>query len=238
VNVDGVAAASLSPDPGEKVIRVFIVASVRLYREGLAAVLQRESGIEVVRAVADVGAFFRDPPCDAADVALLDMTVDGSFAAARRVSSVGSRPRIVAVAIPDAEDPVIACAEAGVHGYVTDDEPLDELFAAVESAARGEARCSPRVAAVLLRRIRSVAHLASPREAARLTSRELEIVSLIAQGLTNKEIAARLTIELPTVKNHVHNILAKVGVTHRAEAVHRIWSGGLLQPAAPVLAQD
>jgi two-component system, NarL family, nitrate/nitrite response regulator NarL len=221
VNVDGVAAASLSPDPGEKVIRVFIVASVRLYREGLAAVLQRESGIEVVRAVADVGAFFRDPPCDAADVALLDMTVDGSFAAARRVSSVGSRPRIVAVAIPDAEDPVIACAEAGVHGYVTDDEPLDEL-----------------VAAVLLRRIRSVAHLASPREAARLTSRELEIVSLIAQGLTNKEIAARLTIELPTVKNHVHNILAKVGVTHRAEAVHRIWSGGLLQPAAPVLAQD
>jgi DNA-binding NarL/FixJ family response regulator len=208
------------------VIRVFIVASVRLYREGLANVLAREPGIEVVRAAADVGSFFADPPCEGADVALLDVTVDGSLAAVRRASSLGEVPRIVAVAIPEDEQQVIACAEAGVHGYVTSDEPLSDLLVAIESAARGEARCSPRVAAALLHRVRAVAHAASPGLAARLTSRELQIVALIAQGLSNKEIAGRLTIELPTVKNHVHNILGKLGVSHRAEAVHRLWSGG------------
>lgn len=210
-------------------IRVFIVASVRLYREGLADVLGRQPGIDVCCAAADVSSFFDNPPCDGADVALLDITVEGSLAAVRRASSRVDAPRIVAVAIPDDDREVIACAEAGVVGYVTCDEPLTDLLHAIESAARGEAHCSPRIAATLLHRVRALAQAATPvprasELASLLTSRELEIVALIAQGLSNKEIAARLTIELPTVKNHVHNILGKLGAKQRAEAVRRIWS--------------
>jgi two-component system nitrate/nitrite response regulator NarL len=205
---------------------VCVVASVRLYREGLADLLGRDPSLAVVCVAADVGSFFADPPCDGAEIALLDMSVDGSLAAVRRSSSLGDVPHVIAVAVPDDEHQVIACAEAGVHGYVTCDEPLSELLGAIESAARGEARCSPRVTAVLLRRLRALAP-AAPAAAVRLTSRELEVVALIAQGLSNKEIATRLRIEVPTVKNHVHNILGKLGVRHRAEAARRVWDSGL-----------
>jgi len=222
-----------SPFIPSREVTVFLVATVRLYREGLADALGREDGIRVVRADAEVGPFFDDPPCEGADVALLDMTVEGSLAAVQRASSVGDSPRIVAVAIPDDDQQVIACAEAGIHGYVTWDEPLIELTAAVRSAARGEARCSPRVAAVLLHRVRALRHMESPGAVTHLTSRELEIVALIAQGLSNKEIAARLRLGLPTVKNHVHNILSKLGVNRRSEAVRRVWSRG---PAATQIA--
>jgi two-component system nitrate/nitrite response regulator NarL len=231
VNVHRVAAASPAPpsDADGAPIRVFIVASVRLYREGLAAVLDQQCGIDVGVA-GDVRAFFDDPPCGGADVTLLDMTVAGSLAAVRRVSSLGDVPRVVAVAVPDDDDyQVIACAEAGVHGYVTRDEPLNDLLHAVESAARGEAPCSARVSRALLKRVRSVAQQPDARsssDARRLTARELEIVALIAQGLSNKEIATRLTIERATVKNHVHNILGKLGVDDRAAAVHRVWNAG------------
>jgi two-component system, NarL family, nitrate/nitrite response regulator NarL len=228
-----------SPFSPSRQITVFLVATVRLYREGLADALEREDGIRVVQADAEVGRFFDDPPCEGADVALLDMTVDGSLAAVQRASSLGEVPRIVAVAIPDDDHQVIACAEAGVHGYVTCDEPLSELTAAVRSAARGEARCSPRVAAVLLHRVRALRHVASPGAATHLTSRELEVVALIAQGLSNKEIAARLKLGLPTVKNHVHNILGKLGVSRRGDVVRHVWSGGpAARQIAPVPAGD
>jgi two-component system, NarL family, nitrate/nitrite response regulator NarL len=210
-------------------ITVFLVVSVRLYREGLADVLGRQDGVSIVRAAAEVGAFFDDPPCEGADVALLDMNVEGSLAAVQRASSVGNGPRIVALAIPDDDHQVIACAEAGVHGYVTRDEPLSELTLAIRSAARGEARCSPKVAATLLHRVRTLRHVASAGAPAHLTSRELEIVALLAEGLSNKEIAARLNLGLPTVKNHVHNILGKLGVSRRSDVVRQVWNGG---PAA------
>jgi DNA-binding NarL/FixJ family response regulator len=232
VNVHRVAAASRSPssDADGAPIRVFIVASVRLYREGLATVLRQGGRIDV-EVAGEVRRFFDDPPCGGADVALLDMTVAGSLAAVRRVSSLGDAPRVVAVAVrDDDEHQLIACAEAGVHGYVTCDEPLDDLRQAVERAARGEAPCSPRVARALLLRVRSVAQSTEREPSAdvpRLTARELEIVALIAQGLSNKEIATRLTIERATVKNHVHNILGKLGVRDRAAAVHRVWDRGL-----------
>jgi len=103
------------------------------------------------------------------------------------------------------------------------DGTLADLRAVIESVARGEVVCSPRIAASLLRRI---ADLAAEREPPppelRLTSREIEIVELIDQGLSNKEIAQRLSIALPTVKNHVHSILDKLHVHRRAEAAARL----------------
>jgi DNA-binding NarL/FixJ family response regulator len=127
--------------------------------------------------------------------------------------------KIIALGVEDDEDIVLACAEAGVSGFVPPEGTLDDLLATVESVRRGEILCSPRTAGVLLRR---VASLAGNRDSAwielRLTRRELQIVQLIDEGCSNKEIARLLTISLATVKNHVHNILEKLDVTRRSEA--------------------
>ena len=114
---------------------------------------------------------------------------------------------------------MLPLAEAGIAGWVTREASVDDLRATVASAAAGEAVFSPRLAASLLRR---VAALASERrvgaQATPLTRRQREILALIDEGLSNKEIARRLSIEVATVKNHVHNILEKLEVTRRAEA--------------------
>jgi two-component system nitrate/nitrite response regulator NarL len=201
-------------------IGVYIVAAVRLYREGLALALDGEASIAERGSSADVGPLSDDPPCAGADVVLLDMAVPGSRAAVRSVTRRSAFPRIVALAVDDDEDDVIALAEAGVHGYMTREDPLSGLVGVIQSAARGEAPCSPRVAAALLNRVRARARVGPrARDGAALTARETEIVSLVAEGLSNKEIASRLHLQLPTVKNHVHNILSKLGVKGRAEAV-------------------
>ena len=140
---------------------------------------------------------------------------------------LAARPdlKIVALAVPELEPELMQWVEAGIAGYVTEDAELDDLVEAIRSAARGEAACSPKMTAALIRRI---AVLSSQRKKTRpvdaLTSREREVMALLEQGLSNKEIARRLSIQLSTAKNHVHNILEKLGATRRAEAVAEVAS--------------
>jgi two-component system, NarL family, nitrate/nitrite response regulator NarL len=200
------------------VIRVVILAGIRLYREGLAEILRQREGIEVVTTAAsgepEIGSIRAIVP----DVVLLDMAMLDSAATVRALLQVVPGIKIIALAVPDTESHVVACAEAGIAGYVSRDGSVDDLVAALESASRGEALCSPRIVAGLLRRVAALALPGEPEPPRRLTRREVEVVELIDQGLTNKEIARRLVIELSTVKNHVHNILEKLGVSHRGEA--------------------
>jgi DNA-binding NarL/FixJ family response regulator len=202
-------------------VRVFVVASVRLYEEGLADVLARDprflvsgtartvpEGLERMRALAE-------PP----HVALLDLGRPDGLAAARALREELPGVRQIALGIAEVEPDVIAWAEAGVDGFVSREASLDDLMATAVTVAEGETLCSPRVAAALLRRVASMARDGAPVIAhAPLTAREHEIVGLIDEGLSNKEIAMRLRIELPTVKNHVHNLLEKLHVRRRGEA--------------------
>jgi DNA-binding NarL/FixJ family response regulator len=126
--------------------------------------------------------------------------------------------RVIALNVPDDEAIVIACAEAGISGYVTEDSTLSDLVSAIECASRGELHCSPRVAATLVRRLASVSRGSLRVHVADLTAREREILELVAEGLSNKQIAARLHIGLATVKNHVHHILEKLQVQSRSAA--------------------
>jgi DNA-binding NarL/FixJ family response regulator len=203
-------------------IRVAIVAEIRLYREGLAEMLLGEPGLEVVATAAGaddaVPALRKELP----DVVLLDMAPPDNAWLVRALAAAVPGTRVVALAVPESEDEVLACAEAGVVGYVTREGSVEDLVAAIESASRGEVLCSPRMAASLFQRVATLALERSPASIeSRLTGRELEILDLIDQGLSNKEIARRLTIELSTVKNHVHNILEKLNVSRRAEAAAR-----------------
>jgi two-component system nitrate/nitrite response regulator NarL len=201
--------------------RVLVVARMRFYRDGIAAALSADSRFEVVGCAADVSEAVASFDSLRPDVVLLDLAGEDPPAHVRRLLERSPTARVVALGVTESEGDVLPLAEAGVAGYVTRDGSVEDLLATVESIADGETICSPRMAATLLRR---VALLARQRDASetglerRLTSRELQIVALIDEGLSNKEIAIKLKIELPTVKNHVHHILEKLHVHRRGEA--------------------
>jgi DNA-binding NarL/FixJ family response regulator len=203
------------------VIRVFIVARVRLYREGLAAMLPRRDGVTLVGTAESWAACADELRALKPDVVLVDMAVADGANAIREIVTGADGVKVVALAVSESERDVIAYAEAGVSGYVTREESLDDLVAAVESAARGQVTCSPRVAAALLRRVTALSNPSPSESDSRLTRREAEIAALLDEGLSNKEIAQRLCIELATVKNHVHSILEKLDVHSRFEVAQR-----------------
>lgn len=201
-------------------IRAVIIAEVRLYREGLARLIGAEDDIDVIGIA----------PCwsDALplvrrlqpDLVLLDLSLGEGRAAVAALRAAAPDVKAVALSIADAETDVISWAEVGIAGYVTREDSLTTLVDVLRSVARDEMPCSPRMAATLLRQVGVLAaSTAPPGRSVDLTSRELEVVALIERGLSNKEIAGELTIEVATVKNHVHNILEKLQVRRRSEAV-------------------
>jgi two-component system, NarL family, nitrate/nitrite response regulator NarL len=203
------------------VIRVLIVGDIRLYREGLADILSRRPTITVVGSASSREEGVALAAELTADFVLLDMAMPDSLGTVRAFRAAVRAARVVALGVPEVEREVIDCAEAGVAGYVTRDRSLADMVEAVESAARGEALCSPAMTATLMRRVEALAAERSPGRSP-LTPRELEIVRLIDDGLSNKQIAHQLCIEIATVKNHVHHILEKLRVQRRSEAAARV----------------
>jgi two-component system, NarL family, nitrate/nitrite response regulator NarL len=210
-------------------IRVLLIADIRLYREGLAGVLERVDGMTVV-AVADDPATALQAALDCGpDVIVVDAAMVAARDALRELASASSA-RLVALDVPATEAAMVEYAESGVVGYITRDGSLDDVVRTIRAACSGDVSCEPVLMARLVHGIRSAAVCARdearpPSSASedRLTARELQIADLIAfEGLSNREIAARLVTELPTVKNHVHNILAKLGVTRRGQVATRL----------------
>jgi two-component system nitrate/nitrite response regulator NarL len=201
--------------------KICIVADTRLYRDGLARCLAGKydvvggasDGNDAVHGVLDLRP----------ELVLMDMAILDSAPTVRAIVDLDSRVKVVALAVPETEGHVLACAEAGISGYVPREASLWDLIATVDSVAKGEAMCSPRIAGGLFRRIAMLAAERQPDSPhTTLTRREAEVVDLINQGLSNKEIAGRLFIEVATVKNHVHNILEKLQVHRRGEAAARM----------------
>jgi DNA-binding NarL/FixJ family response regulator len=214
------------------VIRVVIVGEMRLYREAISQVLARHPRIRVTGSTAGSAKAEHLLAQCRTDVVLVDMATADSLAIIRALVAGAPDVNVIALGLAEHEPDVIACAEAGISGYVTRDASLDDLAATIESVARGEMPCSPGVAATLLRRITALAAQQDVQPAdVSLTRRELQILDLIDEGLSNKEIAERLFIEVATVKNHVHNILEKLNVQRRGEAAARARMSGLATSA-------
>jgi two-component system nitrate/nitrite response regulator NarL len=204
-------------------VRVLVVAEVRLYREALAASLQEQSTLDVIGVASTIDDVLAAVAASAPDVIVVDVAMRNSLTMVRTIRERVPTSRVIAFAIEEVDHEILLYAEAGVVGYVSSECTLDDLVTTIECAARGELRCSPKTAAVLLRRVASASRMEAVESAVSvLTMREREIIGLIEQGLSNKEIAARLCIEVATVKNHVHNILEKLKVSTRGEAVARI----------------
>ena len=194
-------------------IRVLVVSDVLLYREGIARGLTQLGRLKIVGAAsgaeaeAMLGAI-------AVDAILLDASAPESLHVARQLRASLPDLPIVGFGIGNAASSV-ACAEAGLIGFVGRDGTLAELERAVEQAIAGEVGCSPKLVAMLCRRVAALSGTSVPARPA-LTRRERQISALVSEGLSNKEIAIELRIGPATVKNHIHNILEKLRVRRRA----------------------
>jgi DNA-binding NarL/FixJ family response regulator len=209
--------------------RVALVVQIGLYREALARAL-RGCGLDVVGCASpgpETAAMARgvDP-----DVILVDVTRSAGIATLRELTEAVPETRLLAIAVRDLDPDVLACIEAGAMGYVLRDSSLDELADAVRRAVRDEPLASPHVIATLMRRVADLAANGDPASVGDLTTRELEVVELIEKGLSNKEIAAQLSIAVTTVKNHVHSILEKLKVHRRGEAASLVRGSGSAGP--------
>lgn len=203
-------------------VSVLVASDVRLYREGLEQMLRVAAGVHVLEGTATVADTLDRLLSARPVVVLLDMAMSNALNLARQIARQCRSTKVVALGMPEFETEVLSCASVGVAGYVTRSASMDDVLEAIQAAARGEVRCSPRVAGFLFRHIATLTKErqgpAAPAVPA-LTARESQILELLRQGLTNKMISRTLGIELPTVKNHVHSILAKLGVHRRAEAM-------------------
>jgi DNA-binding NarL/FixJ family response regulator len=203
----------------DAVVDVFLVAETRFYREGLADALSRRPELRVVGTAASAGDALARIRLLEPGVVLLDTAVAGMFELVRRLGDAQAPTPVIALALPERASEVLACAEAGVSGYVTQDASLEDLAGTIRGVLRGELRCTPRIAATLFKRVATLAAAPGrPSPVGGLTTREREVLAALDEGLSNRQIAARLCIEVATVKNHVHHILEKLQVASRSEA--------------------
>lgn len=212
------------------IVRMVIAHPNRLFRDCLVSVLSEAPGLHVTQIDHEGAHYLGAAVAESPDVLLVGLGLPGGRAVEliRHVRAHLGGARIVLLARSDRDECLYECFAAGVHGCVLEDAPLDELKQAVEAVARGEAFCPPRLVYEMFRRLTAVAHASRwPRrmEGVELTPRELEIVDLVAQRLSNKEIARRLSLSLYTVKNHVHNIVEKLHVEDRHAAVEAVRKG-------------
>lgn len=205
--------------PQREPLRVLIVDDCTLYRENLARALT-ENGAEVGVAW-DMASFLNEIRQSTPHFVLLNLATRDSAALLEVATNVDAAARVIALGVSEQDEQlIVACAEAGVAGYHTRSESLTELLTLMDKVAAGETHCSPKVSAVLLKKLST---LASGRELdtkrIALTAREAQILEMLKMGLSNRDIADELCIALHTVKNHVHSVLNKLGVRTRAQAV-------------------
>jgi two-component system nitrate/nitrite response regulator NarL len=200
---------------------VFVASDPRVYREGVSRLIATDDSLEFAGAAATAETPSRLRDGTEADVVLVDATRRVNLMLAREIASWAGEGRVVALVAPNEEDDLLAWAGAGVAGLLSWDASPGQLVETLKRAARGETPCSPDVAEALLRRERGQPG-SDPEFEGSLTERELQIADLVAEGLSNKAIASELSIEVATVKNHVHSVLEKLGVSSRGEAAAKL----------------
>lgn len=206
-----------------KTIRLIIASPVQLVRDGLAATLRGRADVMMVdvidlspRGIAKIAG--AQP-----DVVLVDLGQTDPVAAARMIKAASPSARLVAFALDETDEHVFACAAVGFCGYVARESGAEDLYRALLDAVEGRMHCAPHIAAAMFARLAGL--LQQPVSAGpfpSLSLRESEILALVEQGRSNKEIARQLAISSATVKNHMHNILQKLQVTCRGQAAARL----------------
>jgi DNA-binding NarL/FixJ family response regulator len=210
--------------PPEDAIRVMICDDHALFRRGLIMVLDSEDGVEVVGEAEDGEEAIQKAVALAPDVVLMDVRMPrvSGIEATRAIAEAAPTTRILMLTVSDEEDDLYDAIKAGAAGYLLKEISIEEVASAIRSVVSGQSLISPSMASKLLTEFTNLAKRADERQSVptpRLTERELEVLKLVAQGMSNREIASELYISENTVKNHVRNILEKLHLHSRMEAV-------------------
>ncbi|MER5529930.1 response regulator transcription factor [Streptomyces sp. NPDC002677] len=219
----------------KKPARVVVADDQTVVREGIVMLLGLLSGVEVVGAAGDGEEAVRLVAELAPDVVLMDLRMprcDG-VEATRRIRSEYPGTQVVVLTTFADDESLFPALRAGARGYLTKDAGGDEIVRAVQSVLSGDAGLSPSIQRRLLERLSQPEPAPLATEAPDgLTARETEVLVLIAEGLTNQEIARRLHVSTATVKTHINNLFAKTGLKDRAQAVRYAYGKGLVRPPA------
>ena len=207
-------------------IRVLLVVEVQLIANLFASVLEDEPGIEVAGCVSTREDALRFLQGQTVDVVLVSAGLpnQGALQLTHAIIEISPPTKILIIGLSEEnQHDTLRYIEAGAAGYILKDSSLKELISVIRLAQKGEAQVSTRMAGALIERLFRLSSMFSAVEQkidgdVRLTSRELEVLQFISEGLTNQEIASRLVVEVGTVKNHVHRILEKLNVRSRQEA--------------------
>jgi DNA-binding NarL/FixJ family response regulator len=214
-------------------LRVVLVDDQQLMRRGLRLILESEPGVQVVAEAADgehaVDAAARHRP----DVVLMDIQMPGmdGLEATRRITAAGTR--VVVLTTFERDDYILDAVRAGASGYLLKSAPPEDLLDALRAAVDGAAHLSPSVTRRVLDRLAAEAPASDEarRRLDHLTEREIEVLCLVAAGLSNAEIAERLVLGEATVKTHVSRVLAKLHLRDRVQAVVFAYESGLVRPS-------
>ncbi|MFG2532199.1 response regulator [Streptomyces sp. NPDC048516] len=217
------------------VTRVVVADDQTVVREGIVMLLGLLPGIEVVGSAADGAAAIHLVAELRPDVVLMDLRMprcDG-VEATRRIRAEHPGTQVVVLTTYADDDSLFPALQAGARGYLTKDADGDEIVRAIDGVLAGEAGLSPTIQRRLLERVAEpVRSLPQPPDAPPdgLTTREVEVLRLVAEGQSNPEIARTLHVSTATVKTHINNLFAKAGLRDRAQAIHYAYRHGLAQP--------
>ena len=205
-------------------ISLMVVSDHKFFGECLILSLRKCAALNVHDLVRHEAAVLQEVEARAPDVVLLDWHLmdHGALKLTRHVSQTYAQTKILIFGVAESEAEIRECVEAGAHGYLAKQASFDDLQQLIELVARGETACSPHMAHALFSHLSELARspwVDEAQEPMPLTSREVEILTYVAKGWGNSQIADHLCLSLHTVKNHIHNMLKKLQVTGRLEAV-------------------
>ncbi|HZT65570.1 MAG TPA: response regulator transcription factor [Acidimicrobiales bacterium] len=206
------------------VVRVLIADDQALFRRGLYVVLGTEEGIEVVGEAENGEEAIAKAAETAPDVVLMDVRMPkvNGIEAAREIRALSPSTKILMLTVSDEEEDLYEAIKAGANGYLLKEISVEEVAEAIRAVVQGQSLISPSMASKLLNEFNQLSRRAEERQqfpVPTLTSRELEVLKLVAKGMSNREIADELFISENTVKNHVRNILEKLHLHSRMQAV-------------------